>query len=188
MLGKDVSKSEIEEELIGKGEFVQIDYLSKLLKERLHRDTKKFVCLKLAEIYEKKNMFSDAAKMFEHIAMISIAFSEKIKNFVKEAELYIKAGFFDMADYAMKKALSEANASEKAEIYFAIKDFYKRQAQAYERELRRNHALKIYEKLLEMNISELERKEIKEKILGLYEKLGRLKEYFALKKFEEKEF
>ena len=183
MLRKDMTKNEIEKELQGKGDFVQIDHLSRFIKEKnLPIDKRKFVCLKLAEIHEKKGMLKDAAKMYNNIAIASIAFSEKIKNHVKEAELYIKAGAFDMVDEAVKKAMSEANATEKYNIQFIIKDFYKRQAETYEKELKRSYAVRIYEKLLEMNILELERQEIKEKLMMLYEKLGRLKEYFALKK------
>ncbi len=176
MLNKDMSKSEIEEVLIDKGDFVQIDYLTKFLKENISIDIKKFVYLKLAGIYEKKGMLNDAAKMFDRIALISIAFSEKIKHYVKEAELYIKFGDFNKVDEAMKKAMNEANTIEKQDIYFAIKNFYKRQAEVYEKELRRNHAVRIYEKLLETNITESERQEIKEKLLVLYEKLGRFDE------------
>jgi len=188
MLGEMLSKSEIEENLCGKGDYVQIDYLDRLLKEKFPRDTKKFIYLKLAEIHEGLGMLNEAAKMHEGIAAISVTFSEKIKTFVKATELYIKAGFFDKADYAMKNAMAEANAVERNEIYIAIKNFYKRQAEAYEKELRRNNAARIYEKLLEMNISTIERKEIKEKLLKLYEKLGKLKEFNLLKKFEEREF
>jgi len=188
MLGSNLSKSDVEEKLVGRGDFVNIDYLSKLLNEKLHRDTKKFVYLKLIEIYERTRMFNDVAKMYEGIASISIAFSEQIKNHLKATEYYIKAGFFDKADYAMKKALNEANSVEREEINFSVKDFYKRQAEEYEKVLKRNAATKIYEKLLEMNITDQERKEIKEKLIELYEKLGRLKEFYAMKKFEEREF
>jgi len=188
MLGSNLSKSEVEEKLVGRGDFVNIDYLSKLLKEKLHRDTKKFVYLKLIEIYERTKMFNDVAKMYEGIASISIAFSEQIKNHLKATQYYIQAGFFDKADYAMRKALNEANSVEREEINFSVKDFYKRQAEEYEKELKRNSAAKIYEKLLEMNISDLERKEIKEKLMKLYEKLGRLKEFYVMKRFEEREF
>ena len=78
MLGENLSKSDIEEKLAGRGEFVQMDYLSKLLKERLHRDTKKFIYLKLIEIYNKRGMFNDVGKMYEAISEISIAFSSLI--------------------------------------------------------------------------------------------------------------
>jgi len=182
MLYSGISKSEIEEELQRKGDFVQIAYLTNILEEKLPIDIKKFICSKLAEIYEKKFMFKDAAKMFENVALISVAFSEKIKYHLREAELYIKAGDFEGVDNAMKKAISDANASEKAEIYFIIKNSYKRQADIYEKEMRRNHAAKIYEKLLHMNTSESEKNDIKRKLLELYEKLGKLKEYFILKK------
>lgn len=171
-----MSKSEIEKELEGKGDFVQMDYLTRFLKDSLGIEMKKFVFLRLAEIYEKKGMFNDAAKMFNDAALISIAFSEKIKNHVKEAELHIKSGNFEKVDEAVKKAMRDANASQKAEILFVIKNFYKRQAEIYEKERRRNNASKIYEKLLQMKLSEQEKQEIKEKLLELYEKLGRSKE------------
>ncbi len=188
MLGNELSKSDVEKEISEKGEYMQIHYLSGLLNKEIHRDTKKFIYLKLIEIYKKKNMLNDVAKMYEGIAGISIAFSEQIKNYLKATEYYIKAGFFDKADYSMRKALNEANSVEREEINFSVKDFYKKQAEEYERNLKRNSATRIYEKLLEMNITDSERKEIKERLIELYEKLGKLKEFYAMKKFEEKEF
>ena len=188
MLGSELSKSDVEAKLIGRGDFVNIDYLSKLLKEKLHRDTKKFVYLKLIDIYDGKNMFNDVAKMYEGLASISIAFSEQIKNHLNATQYYIRAGFFDKADYAMRKAINEANSVEREEIGFSVKEFYKKQAEEHERKLKRNHAARIYEKLLEMSITDQERVEIKEKLMELYEKLGRLKEFYAMKKFKEREF
>jgi len=182
MLYRDASKSEIEKEIEGKGDFVQIDYLTKFLKEKLPIDIKKFICLRLAEIYERKAMFGDAAKMFDNVALVSIAFSEKIKHYVKETELYIKAGVFDRADEAMKKAMNQANTIEKQDIYFVVKDLYKKQAEVYEKEMKRAHAVRIYEKLSEMNISNSDRQEIKKKLLELYEKLGKFEEMKRLKK------
>ena len=61
------------------------------------------------------------------------------------------------------------------------KEFYKKQAEAYEKDNRRSHALKIYEKLLLMGPSDQEREEIKAKLTKLYEQTGRLKDYFRLK-------
>lgn len=175
--------ADIEEVLKGKGDFVQIDYLSRLLKIKfLPLGRKKFVCLKLAEIYEKKGMLKDAAKMYSNVAIICVAYSEKIKNYMKEAELYVKAGAFDLVDEAIKKAMNHSNSAEKENIYFTIKDFYKRQALVYEKEMKRAQAVRIYEKLLEMNINEAERQVIKDRLMPLYEKLGKLKEYFKLKK------
>ena len=63
MLNKDMTKVEIEQVLQGKGDFVQIDWLSGLLKQKPPLDKKKFVYEKLADIYEKKGMLTSAAKM-----------------------------------------------------------------------------------------------------------------------------
>ena len=188
MLGSELSKSDVEMQIAGKGEFVQINLLNNLLKQILHRDTKKFVYLKLIEIYTKRKMFNDVAKMYEGLAGICIAFSEQIKNHLKATEYYIQAGFFDKADYSMRKALNEANSVEREEIVFSVKEFYKKQAEEHERELKRNHAARIYEKLLEMSITDEERREIKGKLMELYERLGKLKEFYAMKRFEEREF
>ena len=175
-------KSEIEEQLAGKGNFIQIDYLTRFLKEPLTMDMKKFVFLKLAELYEKTSMLKDAAKNYDNAAMVSIAFSEKINHYIKEAELYIRADDFEKSNEAMKKAMSQANSSEKEEIYLTVKNFYKQKAEAYERNLKRAHAAVVYEKLLEMKISDPEKKEIREKLLGIYDRLGKTKEYLILKK------
>ena len=184
MLRVGMQKHEIEQELEGRGSFIQIDHLNQFLKEPLTMDMKKFVYLKLAGLYEKISMLTEAAKIYDNIGMISIAFTEKIKHFVKEAELYIKTGSFDRADEAMRKAMNQANSIEKENVYSSIKDFYKKQAEVYEKELKRNHAVAIYEKLLEMKISDMERREIKERLLELYEKLGKRKEYLFLEKRE----
>ena len=181
MVYDGIRKEDIENRLKRQGDFMNMGYLSDLLKQNLPLEVKKFVALRLINIYEKKTMFTDVAKVYNILASLAFAFSEKIKFHIQEAESYIKADDFSRADEAMKKAFVDANASQRAEISFVIKDFYKRQAEVYEKEMRRAHAVRIYEKLFYTNISDEERKEIKEKLLGLYEKLGRFKEYHALK-------
>ena len=177
----------IKKELENKGDFVQIDYLTKLLHERIPSYIRRFVHQRLEEIYEKKTMYIDAAKMCNNLAIESVAFSEKRRYHLKEAGLYIVAEKFDETDEAMKKAMREANASEKVEIFITIKEFYKRHAELLEIKRRKNSALKIYEKLLKMNLSNVERKEIQKKLLELYENLGKIKEYITLKNILEKE-
>lgn len=177
-----MTKGEVEKELAGQGEFVQIDHLSVFLKEDIPTDIRKFAMLRIAEIYEKKMMFGEAAKIYNNLSIISIPFAEKIKAHVKEAEMCIKGGYFKEADYATTKAMNQANTFEKNDIMFSIKQFYKKQAEIYEKEIRRNNAARLYEKLLELpGMTEAERREIKEKLLGLYEKLGKFREYNALK-------
>ena len=173
MLNRNMSKLDIEKCLNSKGNFIKIDYLTKFLKEDIPIDLKKFCYIKLAQTYENMKLFSDAAKTFGSIAILSIAFTEKIKNHIMEAKNYVKASEFAKADEATKKAMSQGNSFQKDEAYIEIKEFYKKVAQDYEKDMKRNNASKVYEKLLEMKISENERKEIKEKLNELYEKLGK---------------
>lgn len=176
-----MNKSEIEKELQGKGDFVKIDHLNRLLKQNPPIERRKFILIKLGEIYESKSMFSDAAKSYNGATIASLTFKEKIQYSVKEAELYIKASYLEKGEQAIKTALSHANSREKEEIITGIKSFYKRQAEVYEKEMRRNNAIKLYEKLLTMKILDFERQEIKERLMNLYEKTGKLNEYFKLK-------
>lgn len=173
MLDKDMSKSEIEKELNGKGDFVQIDYLTKFIDKKPPINMKKFALMKLIEIYENKKMFNDAARMYEQLAINALTFTERIEHFIKEAEYYIKSGYLEKADSAMRRAMEMSTIVKKAEIYRQMKDFYIKQAEICEREAKRNNAAKIYEKLLIMRISEGERDKIKQKLLSLYESLGK---------------
>ena len=183
MVYTGILKSEIEEYLKIKGDFMQIDYLVKLLKENLPLDVRKYANAKLAEIYERKSMFAVAAGVYNNLAVHAIAFSEKIRYHLKETELFIRAGAFEKADRAMRKAMAEANTIEKGDIYFTVKDIYKKIGEEYEQQFRRNHAAKIYEKLLGMRMLDSEKQTIKEKIIRLYEKLGKFRE---AKRLEEK--
>lgn len=168
-----MSKLDIEKCLNAKGNFIKIDYLTRFLREDVPLDMKRFCYVKLAETYCDMKMFGDAAKTFNSLAIIAIAFTDKINNYVKEAKSYVQAGDFAKADEATQKAMSQANSIQKNEVYEEIKNFYKKIAEGYEREIKRNKASGVYEKLLEMKISETERQEIKNRLIGLYEKLGK---------------
>ncbi len=181
MLKRGMSKSEIEKYLQDKGDFVQIDHLTAFLKEDIPTDIRRFAMMRIAELYEKKYMFREAAKLFNNLGMLVVPFKEKIQNHVKETELYIKAGDLREADHAMQRALGQANQLEKNDIMFSIRKFYRAQAEAYEKGMRRANAVKMYEKLLELSSTSAEREEIKAKLLPLYERLGKFREYNVLK-------
>jgi len=176
MLNKGMSRSEIERELKGKGDFVQIDYLTRFIDQKPPLHEKKFAFMKLIEIYEGKGMFNDVAKIYSNLAILAISQQEKIESLIKETKAYIQGGRFEEADAIMRRAMDEVTIIKKTDIYEDIKNFYKKQAEVYERESKRNHAIKVYEKMLGMKISDNERKEVKTKLLELYEKLGKFRE------------
>jgi tetratricopeptide (TPR) repeat protein len=175
-----MSRSEIERELNGKGDFVQIDYLTRFIAQKPPLHEKKFAFMKLIEIYEGKKMFNDIAKIYNNLVILAISPQEKIDSLIKETKAYIQGGQFDEADSVMRRVMDGVTIVRKADIYEDIKNFYKKQAEVYEKESKRNHAIKVYEKLLGMKITDAERNEAKAKLLGLYEKLGKFKESSAM--------
>jgi tetratricopeptide (TPR) repeat protein len=180
MLNKTMSRSEIERELNGKGDFVQIDYLNRFIAQKPPLHEKKFAFMKLIEIYQKKGMFNDIAQIYSNLSILATSPQEKIDSLIKETKAYIQGGRFDEADSIMRRVMDGVTIIKKADIYEDIKNFYKKQAEVYEKESKRNHAIKVYEKLLGMKISDAERNESKKKLLDLYEQLGKFRESSAL--------
>ena len=82
----------------------------------------------------------------------------------------------------MKKALAIGNENQKKEVRESVKEFYKTRARFYIDNRKKNHATKAYEKLLMLDLSEDEKLDIRRKLLGIYESLGRIREYNSLKR------
>lgn len=181
MIHKNMHKNEIVEILEGKGDFVKIDYLNRYLKIMPPIEMRKFAYIQLAEIYLLKEMFADAANMYKNVAINSITFSEKQKNYIKESKAWILAGKFDESDRALKRAFSEANSKERESISKEIIEFYKKEAENLEKGIKHSQTIKIYEKMLKIRLSDQEKEEIKRKLLKLYEKMGRMQDYNFLK-------
>jgi tetratricopeptide (TPR) repeat protein len=182
MLNKGMSKSEIERELAEKGDFVQIDYLNRFIAQKPPLHDKKFAFMRLIDIYQAKGMFNDVAKIYNNLALLALSPQERIDCLIKETKAHIQAGHFDEADSVMRRAMDEVTIVKKADIYEDIKRFYKNQAESHEKENKRNHAIKFYEKLLGMKITDSERNEVKGKLLSLYDQLGKFRESSALDK------
>lgn len=174
-------KKDVEEFLKGKGDYIQINHLERYLKIMPPMGMRKFAYEKLAEIYLKKEMFNDAAKMLKNVALSSVTFREKRIFYLKEAKAYILGMKFDESDMALKRAMVESNSREKKELQEKIIEFYKKQITELESKGKKEKCIKYYEKLIKMEISPEDKEDIREKLLVLYDKLGMTKEYEFLK-------
>ena len=179
---REISRNEIEEKIKSMGDYVMMGYLSSCLKKSLDFNARKFVLIKLTGLYESGRMFLDAGKMMNAAADINTTFQGKITDFVKAVELFIKAEDYELADSVMKKALAIGNENQKKEVRESVKEFYKTRARFYIDNRKKNHATKAYEKLLMLDLSEDEKLDIRRKLLGIYESLGRIREYNSLKR------
>lgn len=184
MLTKNSKRNEIDEFLEGKGDFVQIDHLNRFVKLFPPIGMRKYAYLKLARIYLNKSMFVDAAKMFSNAAVNSLTFKEKQENYIKESKSYVRALKFESASRAMKKAFSEASQKEKLSLYEDLAKYYKKVGEDLESVGKVGQAMMVYERLIRMNLTGEEKAEIKEKLLLIYSKLGKTKEYDFLKGLE----
>ncbi len=183
MLVKERNRREVEEKLKGLGNYVKIDYLLSCLKQPfIDFDTRRFVLLELAKLYKEKKMFLEAGKMIQSAAPINTTYKGMINDYVASAEMFVKAGNFDNADISFEKAIGCASDKERFDIKQIKIDCYKGQAEEFFRNDKRNNAMIAFEKLLTLNLAGSERREVQEKLLGLYDKLGRIREYYSLKR------
>jgi len=173
------TRQEVEAKLREMSPFLQMEYLESCLKNHMDFDVQRLCHLKLAELYDSRNMFSEAAKNMSAVAELAGTFKDKMQAYMKETELWIKSSYYDRAEDAFKKALASGNAREKEEMKKAIKEFYKKQALAYEKANRNANAMKIYELMLR-TADETDKPELKNKLLEFYKKLGKIREYTVL--------
>ena len=177
-----MTRKDIEEKLASVGDYVKMDYLQKCLKMQLDFDTRKFTLNKLASIYESRKMYLEAARLIRIAADINTTYDGKIGDFVKALELFIKGGNFSEADITFAKAMGTANDRQKAAIKLKAKEVYRIQAKEYLARDKRKHALEAYEKLISMDLNSVEKKEVQDQLLFLYNRLGKITESSSLKK------
>jgi lipopolysaccharide biosynthesis regulator YciM len=181
LLKKEMGKAEIEKELTGKGDYVQIDTLRRYLKENVPVDMRKFASLKLAEIYERRSMFAEAAFLYSFMVENALNYQERMNYLLKEVEDFIRVGFFDRADSVMSKILAEVKPMEKSKFLTSIKNFYIIQGMTYEKEKRRSKAVEVYEKLAGMKgLLDTEKEGIDRKLAQLYKELGLTEKYLQI--------
>jgi len=176
-----MTKSEIEEAIRDKGDFVKIDYLNRYLKKVDSLEMKRFILLNLASVNESRGLFNDAIKNVSAAGDISITFREKRDLYMKEVALWIKISDFMMAEKAFNKTLSYGNENDKLEIYSLYEETFRAIGKNYENQGKLRKALEVYDRLFNIVKIPQKKEEVKNKLLDIYSKLGRTREYNRLK-------
>ena len=176
------NRREIEEKLKTLGDYVKIDYLARCLKEGPDFDTRKFILTNLSRLYETKGMYAESGKNLLAAADINTTYEAKISDFMKAAELFMKSNAFSDADVAVTKAIASANTKQRAQIKAQQKALYTAQANLLIQKDKRSHAVEAYEKLMTLEMTPEEKRETQTTLLNLYEKLGRVREFYSLKR------
>jgi len=155
----------------------KINYLESALKEiGFNFEIKRFLWNALAGLYEERKMFERAARAMANKAGMEISFREKIDSYLISAEFFAKVGKVSDADEMFIRAGREANAEQKERIKLARKNIYLTSAKGLESKGKKASAAKFYEKLIKMNLENIEKEEIKEKLSATYKALGLFRE------------
>ena len=145
----------------------RIEWLEKISERPLDKETKKFVFILIAKLYEKKQMFNSALNYYSMASSLVEKFKEAIPLALKIAQLYVRLFNFSYAEDYLRKALSFASSKEQGKIKEAYFNFYLEEAKAYEARKRYRKAIKFYEYLANKDINKLE---MLNKIAELYDK------------------
>lgn len=161
------------------GDMVKIEFLENCLKQLgLPNDAKRFCHLKLSDLYAYKLMWPLAAKNMDSAAETAVTYKDKITYYTKEISYLLKVNDFLLIDKAFKKAmLCSANNVEKQALKDSLKKDMLVLAQDYEKKNKRSNAAMLYERLIEMSITnEAEKRELMGKVASLNSKLGKIRE------------
>lgn len=175
------NKQDIQAKLAKMGDYVKIDYLNRALGSGLDFETRKFVLLELSKLYEARSMYLEAGKLMKNAAEINTTFKGKIMDFMKSVELLVRGGNYTEADQLFAQTLALATDRERPELKQLIKGYYFVQARAYAKVDKRTNAKKAYEKLTTLELNPVEKKEVQDQLLALYQKLGNIKEFYKLR-------
>jgi tetratricopeptide (TPR) repeat protein len=155
----------------------KIVYLESALRETgFTFEIKRFLWGELAKLYSEKKMYEKAAKAMSNKAGIEITFRDKIDSYIGAAEYFSKAGRVDDAEEMFIRATREASTEQKIKIELAKKNIYLVCAKELESKGKKASAIKFYEKLIKTNIEEIEKNQIKNKLISTYKALGFFRE------------
>jgi len=147
----------------------------------LPNDTRRFVHIKLADLFSGKGMHSQAAQNLSAAAECAVTYKDKAQLFMSETLMWIKHGDYYKADDSFKKALACSNSKEKEVLMKQLKEYYFEAAEKFEKANKNNSAIKIYEKLGVLPfITQEEKEKINSRLIRLYNRVGKIREAMAL--------
>lgn len=163
------------------GDMLKIEYLENCIKNNVPNDVRRFCHLKLADLYSRKSMNSQAARNLQGAADCATTYNDKMQLYLSETVMRIKTGDYNVAEESFKKALICGNEKQKSEMKEQIKKEYLNAAETFEKQNKNNNAIKAYEKMKSLAfVSADEKTKINEKLAKLYARVGKVREAIQL--------
>ena len=95
--------------------------------------------------------------------------------------LHLRAVNLLMAEDCFRKSLDNAMAREKAALRMEIEQIHINEALNMEKSGKRAKAVEVYERMLRLNTDPILQRKIQERLLVLYEQLGRIQDHLDLR-------
>ncbi len=161
---------------------LQQEYLENLL-QRLNLDPKLKILSsrKLADLYARRGMWASAARVITQAASVAPTFALKKDLCMEAGMMAIKAGDYLLADDSFRHAAEEAPQHEKDKVQKESSDLFLFEAEQLEKRGKIARATQLFEKLLRSDLDDASLRKIKEKLVVLYEKLGKIQDSMDMK-------
>lgn len=161
---------------------LQQEYLENLLK-RLDLDPNiRLLCSReVTELYVRRGLWGNAAKIMESAATFIHNPNIKKDIYKQAAILYLRGMDLLMAEDCFRKTLENAMEKEKPSLKIEIERVHFTEAANMENTGKRAKAVEIYERMLRLNPDPILQRKINEKLVVLYEKLGRIRDHLNLR-------
>jgi len=160
---------------------LKAEFIENCLKKKLDSSVKKNIHIKVADIYDRKRWYTNAASHISAAISCTDIYREKMNLYIKLGLLNIKDNKHIMARDAFKAAMDYAGSEDRKKIGTDIKNLYLNEASSLDANGKWAKAASIYEYSLDL-LTDAEKKAIKQKLVVLYEKLGRIKDSMRMKK------
>jgi len=155
----------------------KISYIESILKEEnFDLEIKRFLLKELSDLYFDRKMFEKSARSISKRATIEISNKERIESYLSAGEIYSRAGKIEDAEEMFVRAMRDSDVNQKERIKLTRKNIYLVLAKDLEGKGKKASATKFYEKLIKLNLEEIEKKEIKERLIEIYKSLGLFRE------------
>lgn len=180
---QNLTEDDIMQKVRGLSSMLQQEYLENLL-QRLTLDSrlKIYSSRKLADLYARQGMYASAARVITQAAMISSTFAVKKDLSMEAGMMAIKSGDYLLADDSFRRAAEEAPQHEKAKIQKEAQDLFLFEAEQLEQRGRVARAIQLYERLIRSDMHESIIRKIKEKLVILYENVGKIDDSMNMKR------
>jgi|APSaa5957512622_1039677.scaffolds.fasta_scaffold76975_2 hypothetical protein len=173
---KEQNLEEIKVKLVGiQTDLSKINYIESALLGNFDSETKRYLWVLVSELYESRKMYEKAGRAMSAKANAEVIFRETIDSYLKAGELFAKAGNVSESELMFIRAMRIGNDEQKLKIKFAMKNIFLINAEVFARS-RRNVAVVFYERLMELKLEADEKQQIKQKLMAIYQSLGRFKD------------